>query len=141
MQTFLPYADFARTARVLDDRRLRNQRNEALVILKQLHGYYEKGWPHHPAVKMWTGYQLALLDYLREICIECERRGVRDTVLSKALALGHFNGTAADPPWLGNDAFHRSHRSNLLRKDPEHYRGRPGFDLPDDLPYVWPTTQ
>lgn len=41
------------------------------------------------------------------------------------------------PPWLGDEDFHRSHRSSLLRKDPEHYR--PLFpDDPDDLPYVWP---
>lgn len=35
-------------------------------------------------------------------------------------------------------AVHRSHRSSLLRKDPEHYRHRFEPDLPDDLPYVWP---
>lgn len=43
------------------------------------------------------------------------------------------------PPWLGDEAFHRSHRSALLRKDPDHYR--PLFsDVPDDLPYVWPAS-
>ncbi|MBB5805726.1 hypothetical protein F4560_005494 [Saccharothrix ecbatanensis] len=41
------------------------------------------------------------------------------------------------PPWLGDDDLHRSHRSALLRKDPDHYR--PLFpDVPDDLDYVWP---
>ncbi|MER3453404.1 MAG: cytoplasmic protein, partial [Chloroflexota bacterium] len=41
------------------------------------------------------------------------------------------------PPWLGNEALHRSHRSSLVRKDPAWYR--PRFpDVPDDLPYVWP---
>ncbi len=41
------------------------------------------------------------------------------------------------PPWLGDPALHRSHRSALVRKDPAHYR--PHFpDVPDDLPYVWP---
>ena len=42
------------------------------------------------------------------------------------------------PRWLGDEAFHLSHRSNLVRKDPEFYRLRFG-DVPDDLPYVWPT--
>jgi hypothetical protein len=32
---------------------------------------------------------------------------------------------------------HRSHRSALLRKDPDHYRPLFG-DQPADLPYVWP---
>jgi hypothetical protein len=39
----------------------------------------------------------------------------------------------------GDDAVHRSHRSALVRKDPEHYR--PRFpDVPPDLPYVWPAS-
>jgi len=42
------------------------------------------------------------------------------------------------PPWLGDEALHRSHRSALLRKDPEYY-GR-FFDEPLDLPYVWPAS-
>jgi hypothetical protein len=41
------------------------------------------------------------------------------------------------PPWLGDEAFHASHRSNLLRKNPEWY-GQFGWTEPDDLPYVWP---
>ena len=41
------------------------------------------------------------------------------------------------PRWLGDEDFHRSHRSALLRKDPAHYRESFG-DVPDDLPYVWP---
>jgi hypothetical protein len=41
------------------------------------------------------------------------------------------------PPWLGDDALHLSHRSALLRKDPDRYRAMFG-DLPADLPYVWP---
>jgi hypothetical protein len=41
------------------------------------------------------------------------------------------------PPWLGDEALHRSHQSSLVRKDPTHYRAH--FpDVPDDLPYVWP---
>ena len=35
MQTFLPYHDFAATARALDRQRLGNQRGEAKVILKR----------------------------------------------------------------------------------------------------------
>ena len=43
------------------------------------------------------------------------------------------------PPWLGDDAFHRSHQSNLVRKLPEHY-GDLFPDVPDDLPYIWPVS-
>ena len=41
------------------------------------------------------------------------------------------------PPWIGDAEFHRSHQSNLVRKDVEFYGPLfPG--VPDDLPYVWP---
>jgi hypothetical protein len=43
------------------------------------------------------------------------------------------------PPWLGDDAFHRSHRSALVRKDPNTYA--PLFaDASNNLPYIWPTS-
>jgi hypothetical protein len=48
--------------------------------------------------------------------------------------------TYQKPPWLGNEDFHRSHRSNLLRKYPEHYR-QFWPDEPDNLPYFWPTKE
>jgi len=51
MQTFLPYHDFAATARALDRQRLGNQRGEAKVILKTLMGR-SNGWLSHPAVQM-----------------------------------------------------------------------------------------
>ena len=41
------------------------------------------------------------------------------------------------PPWLFNEEFHASHRSNLLRKDPEYY-GKFGWKETPDLPYIWP---
>jgi hypothetical protein len=47
---------------------------------------------------------------------------------------------AALPEWLGDEDFHRSHRSSLLRKNPEFY-GRRFTDVPDDLPYVWPARE
>lgn len=40
------------------------------------------------------------------------------------------------PSWL-TDEFCLSHRSNLIRKNPDHYR--PLWpDVPDNLPYIWP---
>ena len=51
MQTFLPYADFVKTAKCLDYRRLGKQRIEAFQILNILEGKTTKaGWKHHPAV-------------------------------------------------------------------------------------------
>ncbi|MWA00638.1 cytoplasmic protein [Actinomadura sp. LD22] len=149
MQTFLPYPDFAATARVLDPRRLGKQRVEALQVFRALTvpGY---GWQRHPAVLMWTGYEEAVVRYGLEICARWCTLGRADTcaaTMTAELATGGGPARARDqealaragqlPPWLGEPAFHLSHRSALVRKDPAFYG--PIFpDVPDDLPYVWP---
>lgn len=151
MQTFLPYPGFFDTARVLDQRRLGKQRVETIQILRALTvpGY---GWKHHPAVKMWAGYEEALVRYGLDICSVWCATGRADTCAATlttdlARACGSFPVREQDelaeagevPPWLGLPELHRSHRSSLIRKDPAHYR--PFFgDVPDDLPYVWPAS-
>lgn len=148
MQTFLPWADFERSAAVLDDRRLGKQRVETLQVLRALTvpGY---GWRNHPAVLMWKGYEEALVAYGRAVCVEWCRRGKADTCHDKILADARSVGidrvrpqaelaaAGALPPWLGDETLHRSHRSSLRTKDPGRYG--PAFpDDPDGLPYVWP---
>lgn len=151
MQTFLPYADFGETARVLDTRRLGKQRVETIQVLRALTvaGY---GWRHHPAAAMWAGYEEGLVSYGLEICAvwcgfgnadTCAGTLVADltrgTGLSEPRVQAELAAAGELPPWLGERDFHRSHQSALLRKDPTHYR--PIFKkVPDDLPYVWPAS-
>lgn len=142
MQTFLPYPSFLESARALDAPRLGKQRVETFQLLRAntVPGY---GWRHHPAAKMWTGYLPALVAYGLAMTDVWIASGRADTVREKLLVFApEVDGVAqADlvlPPWLGDEAFHLSHRSNLLRKDPERYRPIFG-DIPDDLPYIWPT--
>jgi Pyrimidine dimer DNA glycosylase len=135
MQTFLPLPDFAASAGVLDDVRLGKQRVEAYQVIRTL-DEVTRGWRHHPVVKMWRGYEAALVDYGLVVCLEWTSRGRADTVHDKLLAHAR-PGPAVLPPWFGDEALHASHRSNLLRKDPEWY-GRFGWAEPPDLPYVWP---
>lgn len=145
MQTFLPYAAFDRSARVLDDKRLGKQRVEALQVLRALHleGY---GWTHHPAVTMWRGHTSALVAYGLAIVDEWVLRGHADRTRSNIAEFVHPYPPASQqdlaergqlPPWLGWRPLHRSHRSALLRKDPGHY-GAHFSDTPPDLDYVWP---
>jgi hypothetical protein len=139
MQTFLPYANFAESAKVLDRQRLGKQRVENLQILKALNDP-DYGWQNHPAVKMWRGRRGALLMYQEAICYEWVSRGYKDTCLEKAQALV-TNIPVSEwfaPFWLGNYDLHRSHRSNLLRKAPEHYVNHFEPGLPDTMEYVWP---
>ncbi|KAB8192767.1 cytoplasmic protein [Nonomuraea phyllanthi] len=151
MQTFLPYADFVATALALDVRRLGKQRVEAVQVLRGL-TVANYGWRNHPVVAMWAGYEEALTRYGLEICgVWCAlehadtcaatlhadyRRALGAETVRSQRELGEAGEL---PPWLGDEAFHLSHRSALVRKDPEHYRSLfPG--VPSDLPYVWPAS-
>jgi len=136
MQTFLPHADVWESVRALDDKRLGKQRVEAWQIYRALTDP-EYGWQHHPAVNMWRGYEDALVRYGLVCCIEWLGRGYNGSkMLGNFVPLFVRNPQA--PPWMGREEFHKSHQSNLIRKDADHYGPLfPG--VPDDLPYWWPT--
>ncbi len=134
MQTFLPCASFEETARILDYRRLGKQRVEGLQILNIIaKPDYVGGWMNHPAVKMWRGYDMALKLYVNTMIAEWTRREFRNTMQYYDIRTDEL----VYPWWFGDTHFHDSHKSNLLRKYPEYYR-QFGWDVPDDLPYVWP---
>lgn len=140
MQTFLPYESFVLSAQVLDRQRLGKQRVEALQILNTLTGR-STGWSNHPAVKMWRGHERTLCVYALAVCYEWTKRGYKDTVTQKVFEiLDTLDQPFTTPDWLGDDGFHRSHQSNLLRKDPQYYE-QFGWAVPDDLPYIWTTTK
>ena len=148
MQTFLPHADFERSARSLDRKRLGKQRVEAIQVVRAV-TWPNYGWRNHPAALMWRGFEEALGRYGFTCCDVWTELGFGDTcaltIATDLRAAGiadvrtqsELAAAGALPPWLGDDALHLSHRSALVRKDPDHYR--PQFpDVPDDLPYVWP---
>jgi hypothetical protein len=139
MQTFLPYPSFLESAKVLDNKRLGKQRVEAYQILRVLTGQ-SKGWRNHPAVQMWKGHEFSLRCYGRAICYEWIKRGFKDRLFIEFdMILGKNRDQHQPPPkWLGNERFHASHRSNLLRKDPKHY-GQFGWKEKPDQAYFWPT--
>lgn len=130
MQTFLPYKDFYRTAKCLDYKRLGKQRVEAHQIIMTLTGR-SNGWIHHPIVKMWQGYEMALMVYFNIISHEWRNRGYKHNMGF----FGIYRDEVKYPHWLGREEFHRSHRSNLLRKDYEYYKQF--FMERNDLPYIW----
>lgn len=132
MQTFLPLADFRMSARVLDYRRLGKQRVEALQILNALRS--GGGWSSHPASVMWRGCEAALEVYHDVMVREWVARGYKNTM---TLFNRPMDAWSRVPWWFGDDAFHASHRSNLLRKNPEFYQWFRWSEGPD-LPYVWP---
>lgn len=155
MNTFLPYPNFAESAKCLDRQRLGKQRVESLQLLKTVFTS-TGGWRNHPAAKMWHGYAPALAAYGVTMCDEWINRGYKDTCRDKirylwAAVLIHkpynITGWTGDvvttqyevPSWLGDPDLHSSYRSNLLRKDSVWY-GQFGWTEPNDLPYIWPST-
>ena len=141
MQTFLPNPDFAASAGFLDSRRLNKQLVEVQQILRVLTGVTD-GWRNHPAVRMWRGHKYSLYEYGVAVNAEYAKRFGRSLTYHKsgrdivAMSIGIVD--TGPPCWLGNEAFHASHRSNLLRKDPVWY-GQFGWKEPNDLEYVWPS--
>ena len=154
VQTFLPYADFERSARALDQKRLGKQRVETIQVVRAL-TRSEYGWKNHPAVLMWEGFEEALGRYGFACCSAWTDLGFGDTC---ALTIGadlraagittvrtqpELAAADALPPWLGDETLHLSHQSALVRKDREHYSTMfPDVpddpDDPDDMAYVWP---
>lgn len=149
MQTFLPVADFEESARLLDSSRLGKQRVETLQVLRALE-LPDYGWASHPVVRMWRGRTPALVAYGLAMVRVWRERGFADTTHTPIAEFApDVVGVAQEelaragmlPSWVGDEALHRSHRSNLLAKDPGFYRPllQPLFGAePDDLPYVWP---
>ena len=134
MQTFLPYADYAKCASVLDKKRLGNQfYNEGMIILAG-----NSKWKSYPAVKMWSPWKYQLCLYLLAMSDELRERGFYykehieyvETWKNQLVATG-------TPPWLGNDKLHSSHRANLIRKDPVWY-GKYGWKEQPSNIYLWP---
>lgn len=93
---------------------------------------------------MWNGYIPALVEYTEAICDVWDSKGFKDTCRAKIKALltpeelaQYEIGDYKMPPWLGDEAFHRSHQSSLVHKSPEIYREQ--FpDVPDEINYIWP---
>ena len=152
MQTFLPHPDFELSARSLDQKRLGKQRVETIQVLRGL-TRPTYGWRNHPAVKMWAGYEEALTRYGLDMCAVWCEPGRADTCaatmatdlaaacgLTRVRTQQELAAAGELPPWLGRADLHLSHRSSLLRKDPEHYRPLFGDDVPPDLEYVWPAS-
>ena len=146
MQTFLPYANFEKSARSLDYRRLGKQRVEGMQILNALSPDYDKkGWVNHPAVRMWENHVDVLKVYVNTMIVEWISRGYNNTMSMYDVDVAKLQADDAMPAWLGRGELHKSHRINLLRKDYEFYAPMYVDDAHlstyeiESYPYWWPT--
>ena len=134
MQTFLPYPEFKKSFQCLEYKRLGKQRLEARQILDVLAGK-TKAWQHHPAILMWKSYEKVLSLYYNLCLEEWIGRGYKN--IMKPIFIRGTVKSKDFPWWLGEERLHRSHRSNLLRKDIVYY-GQFNWKEPNCLPYWWP---
>jgi hypothetical protein len=124
MQTFVPYDDYYKIGRSLDNKRLGKQRVEAMQILNCL--YKPNRWQNHPAVRMWRGYHEALKHYQNWIMMAWMERGFKNT-----MAWAKTRTTFEDferPWWFGNEDIHRSHRLMLVYKSIGEYLQKEKID-------------
>jgi len=149
MQTFVPYTDNKRSAKTLDLQRLGKQIMECGQILRAL-TVPSYGWKNHPATRMWSGYEPQLFRYAMDMSTEWydrrgKRHGATDRIIDEfcgppsTIRNITSNGDGPLPEWWGS-YIHVTHQSNLVRKDPEHYRRYFPF-IKDDLDYYWPVDQ
>jgi hypothetical protein len=122
MQTFLPYADLTESLRVLDNKRLGKQRVETYQIISAITGRLKldgtpyKGWVNHPCSVMWRNHVPLLKMYLNASIDEWVSRGFKNTMDKEDI-----DEEVTYPDWFGNQKFHDSHKSNLLKKDFDFY--------------------
>jgi hypothetical protein len=139
MQTFLPFKDFSKSLKCLDQKRLNAQCKEAKQIIDTIE-LNKKGWSNHPAVNQWRGYTNCLRYYYNlsaALWNKCKKKD--GTPVKQREFLDVNLDKITFPKWLGDERFHLSHRSNLLRKDYDHYSKF--FQGEIDLPYFWPSKE
>lgn len=142
MQTWLPLPDFAETALVLDDERLAECIKDAEKVVEANKNGKAK-LLEHPSAVMWRGYGLSLVMYGQEMCDEWYRRKQEPHPRAQFFTdlLDTYAATEIqDPPWLGDPMFHACQRSNLLRKNPLHYRRLWPLEAADAV-LVWPVVR
>jgi len=122
MNTFLPFADFIRSASCLDKRRCFKQVVETYQILNVLDGK-SAGWKYHPTILMWTGYRDCLQYYYNTFYDYCKNiHGIKFVKLPIPILLPKYMNY---PKWLGYPPFHLTMQRNLVRKaDEDKQKGR-----------------
>ena len=151
MQVFLPFPDIKTSILVLDKVRKWKQVLEAKQLIDVVDGR-KQGWKNHPCAKMYSKYPNFLKLYYNTALDLWKKVG--KTKLEPVEL-----GLVVLPPWIGNEEFHKSHQSNLLRKAEDDRCGisrlgnkKPSRELlnnlelygistintPTNLEYVWP---
>ena len=126
----MPYKDYDKTAKSLDNKRLNKQILECYQVLNVLSNPSPTaGWRNHPAVKMWRGHEFALYNYVQIMITEAQRRGIKtdknsDNIYRLRMRHG-FDWGMGNPSWMSDKKTMKritaTHKANLFKKEPESY--------------------
>ena len=129
-QVYLPYQNFGKVAKCLDNRRLNKQIVEATQVYTQ-NKYGFGGQGNLAPYKMWKGYENCLAFYIVILYQEWQLRlirGERGGKLQHKSGEYILNDKTIDlsddleyPNWFNDQEIYSSHRSALLYKNYEHY--------------------
>lgn len=141
--TYMTRGHFGASHRDLSDTQLYQVMQQSTEIFDHLTGVKSLDNPNHPVLKMWEGYEFALGIYGMMGNLEWSfKRGYaeHDVMMFFYRAIKEMQSddpefTYETPPWVGDPAVIRSHRSNLHRRTKEPH---PWKDCPDNWPYIWP---
>lgn len=136
VNTFIPYSNFKKCAKILDNKRLGKQRVEAKQILNiLLEETKTQGWRNHVVTLMWKGHEEALKYYYNCIVEEWIHRGFENN-----MPLFKIDRVPAMPWFVKNASIRMSHQASLVRKEGKFYK-----KLFPDVPktymkykYIWP---
>ncbi len=129
----MPYDDYAKSLRVLDDARLNKQRSEVKAVVVMC---LSPQFATQPIVRMWRDHLWWLLEYGRLSCLEQLSRGFKDNL--RPYFEFHQRGVVRGTRPVFPESYHSSVRANLLRKDPRYYR-RYGWTEQPMEGYLWPS--
>ena len=131
MQTFLPYADFAKSLQALDYRRLGKQRIEArqlINIIEKLAANPDEklAWRNHPACLMWRNHVDALKYYYDLSVLTWRARGYNNTMQLMDFSLKTGKTIRVTDLDISTPAAAKSALSGL-REEAEHKVYKPAF--------------
>lgn len=139
MMIWLPFENFEECARSMDSRTLTIQRFDAWRLLHMLQHGVPAGMGQNATLRMWRDYPTWVAAYGMAICLEWEKTSDRPSELTQLFRdyLDVIDVTEDYPRWLGDSMLHMSHRSNMIKLDPDRYMKLwPG--VIEGMPLMWP---
>lgn len=139
MQVFMPFPSLQASVQCLDPPRLGNQ------VYRECKTLITDNWTNHPAYKIWENHKPALALYAIYGIEELRTRTRNPNIYTNHYIffqkfLRHPRGkyVITLPPIVGNPLFHKSHRLNLLYKNPSYYSKIFKEPVPTSKPiYYW----